>query len=211
MTSPLRNMHNGERQSLESGKIHSDRPDTGASRLPKDENVSELESHLGNLSPSSTIFQQEGRVGHENRSRFDGICSDESQPHGEHSKTTITGRQASTQTSSPPPSYSESNTGIRMSNSSNGPQPSSQLEPEQPPGRYNAGVRALRSLALPPPSSQINGEQNCRSGGRYNAGVRVPRSHEEHSRRGETLSDRGPESSHQSEADEGMPNKRIVQ
>ena len=211
MTSPLHNLHNGERQSLMSENIHSDRPDTGTSRLPKDENLSALESHLDDHSPSSTIFQQEGLVGHKNRSRHDGIYSDRSKTHGEHSKTTITGRQASTQISTPPSGYSESNTGVRTSNSSNEPQPSSQLDPEQPHGRYNAGVRALRSLALPQPSSQINGEQNRRSGGRHNAGVRAPRSQEEHSRRAETLSDRSSESSHQSEADEGMPNKRIVQ
>lgn len=196
MTSPLRNMHNGERQSLESEKIHSDRPDTGTGRLLKDENVSELESHLDDLSPSSTILRQEGRVGQENRSGFDGIHGDESKPHREHSKTAMTGRRASTQTSYLQPSCSESNIGTRTSNSSNGPQPSSQLDPEQPPVRYNAGVRGLRSLALPQPSSQINGERNCRSGGRYNAGVRAPPSQEEHSRRGETLSDRSPESSH---------------
>ena len=209
MTSPLRNLHNGERQSPESEKIHSDRPDAWTSRPPRDGNLSEFETHLDDLSHSSTIFRQEGRVGHEKRSRFDGSCGGESKPHGEQSKTATTGRRASTQTNSPPPSYSESN--IDTSNSSHEPRPSSQLKPGQPPGRYNAGVRAPRSLALPQPFSQINGEQNCRLGGRYNAGVRAPRSQEEPTRHGESLTDRDPESIHQSEADDRMLNKHSVQ
>lgn len=179
MTSPLRNMRDKEQQSLEPEKIHSDRPGAGTSRLSKDETLSVLESHLDDLTPSSTIFQQEGPVDHENKSQPDFIYSDESKPHGEHSNAVTIGRRASTQTRSPPLSHSENNTSPRTSNSSHGHQPSSQLGPDQPPGRYNAGVRPLRSLALPRPLSHINGEQERHLGGRYNAGVRAPRSQEE--------------------------------
>ena len=97
----------------------------------------------------------------------------------ENRNAATTGRRANTQTRSPQPSYSKSNIGTGTSKSSHRSQPSSQLEPEKPPGRYHAGVRALRSLALPRPNPHISGEQNCGLGGRYNAGVRAPRSQEE--------------------------------
>ena len=54
MISSLRKMHNGEQQALKPEKIHSDRSGTGTSHPPKNEHLSEVESHLDDVTPSST-------------------------------------------------------------------------------------------------------------------------------------------------------------